>query len=143
MAGLGEFYSVSDQQLKAAFDSARNEGAEFLLKTGYSSSGGPFGIKGSGHFIELIDFHEDTFSTTRATMASDIRGYLEQHKDAQLKSVYTTEATFDKAELNGAVFESIERRFIAIRDNVAAEDYQKRMAARPFLWRLFGIGLER
>ena len=107
MAGLGERYTLSHSDLRAAFDKAKADGKTYMAKMSYTTDGMPMGMAGFGFLLEMIDIREDTLGISPDTMEEDFLGFMRLHDDAALRGVYNLSADFEDAAMPEDSYEDV------------------------------------
>lgn len=139
MAGIGEFYTLSDSELKTVFDKAKDEGHDYLVKISYSSAGRPTGMPGTGFLLDMIDFYEDAYGVGKNGITDDLLRVYEKTGSLNVQAVYDLTSDFDNAVQSPPSMlpkEDVD----AARKVIEEREYQAAREARP-LWKKI-LGLE-
>lgn len=134
MAGVGEFYTLSQSELCEAFEAAKANGQDYLVKISYGVDGGLTGMPGFGFVLDLIDFHQAALPVRTDTVREDFRAFLDQYGGGSVLSVYDLSREFDTALVSEDTLDKTVGVFEDVRKQYNADMYQQSMDARP-LWR--------
>lgn len=134
MAGIGEFYTLSQSELQAVFDSAKADQKDYLARMSYASDGVPMGMSGFGFMLDMIDFHEAALPVSIDTMEDDFLAFYREHNGGSLSGVYNLTRDFGDAAMPEGNYERVKAASEAARARYDAEVQQARMDARPW-WR--------
>ena len=140
MAGIGEFYTLSQSDLQAAFESAKADQKDYLVTMGYSSAGTPMGKPGFGFLLDMIDFHQGALPVSVETMEDDFLNFMREHGGSRVEGVRNLTRDFDDAVMPEGNYERIEAACEKARARYDEEVHHARMDARP-LWRK-ALGLQ-
>lgn len=138
MAGIGEWNVLSAAEIRDAFDKAKGEGKDYLVKVSYTSQGRPMGMAGIPVLLDMIDFHEAAYGVGAASAVDDLRAIYRACGTLNIQEVYELRGAFDQAAkgneglLPQAALETV-------RGQIAQERHDAAMAARPWWKKLFGM----
>lgn len=138
MAGIGEFYTLSDSELKTAFDKAKAEGHDYLVKISYTSDGIPMGMPGMGFLLDMIDFHEAAYGVGKNGITDDLVRIYEKTGSLNVQAVYELTSDFKDAA-QGAESALPKEELDAAKKVIEDRQYQAALEARPFWKKLFGM----
>ena len=134
MAGIGEFYTLSQSQLRDAFDRAKADNKDYLVTMGYSSAGTPMGMAGFSFMLDMIDFHQGALPVSVETMEDDFLNFMREHGRSRVEGVHNLTRDFGDAAMPEGNYERIKAACEKARARYDEEVHQARMDARP-LWR--------
>lgn len=138
MAGIGEFYTLSDSELKTAFDNAKAEGHDYLVKISYTSDGIPMGMPGAGFLLDMIDFHEGAYGVGKNGVKDDLLSVYEKTGNLNIDAVYDLTADFEAAT-QGPPSILDREELDAAKKVIEDRQYQAALEARPLWKKLFGM----
>lgn len=139
MAGIGEWNCLGASEIKAAFNRARQDGKDFLVRVRYTSQGGlwaPAGIA-ARHAIEMIDFHEVAIGVGKKTCAEDLREIYKKYGSLDIVSVYRLDQDFDDAVKGNASLLPV--NVTALAREVSLEEKQAAYDDGPWYKKLFSF----
>lgn len=97
MSGIGEMNLLNEGQIKSAFDEAKADGKDFLVKIRCASSGEAMTRSNCPVILDLIDFTEKTHGVGKATATEDLRKIYESDSFSHIASVYDLSLPFSHA----------------------------------------------
>lgn len=142
MAGIGEWNVLTDDQLKAAFDEARGNGKDFLVKISYTSTNG-LRIEDPSLWMRMPIFMMETNEATGGVridnFLEDLRAIYNKYGSMNVERVYRLDCSFEEAVSDTKnplplSFAKVERQFALEAAQAEWEGlpwYKKLYTARP------------
>lgn len=136
MAAVGKRHILRQEDIRAAFDKAQDEGKDYLVKVGYKSKGIPMCRTGAP--LDVINYNQAAYGVGKLSVAEDLRKIYRECGSLNIIAVYDLSGPFEQA-VQGSENLLPQGVLETVRAEMERNACNSAVAVRPF-WKKF-LGL--